>query len=252
VLRKTNITFIIVLSYEQYIFKRSMNLDIIIPTLNEKENLEALIPYLKKNISDSTNIYIVDSIESTNDMSNFFNDSNIHFIKSKCARRSIQMNEGASLGNGNVLLFLHADVRPPLKFEQFIQQELTKGYRMGFFSYKFDQSTLLMKINEYFTKYNGVFAGGGDQCQFFTRELFNTYKGYKNDLEIMEDFDMINRLRKNNEPYTIIKNPAIVSSRKYKKNSYFKVNLINFITFMKFKNNVCQKEIKAFYKKSLN
>jgi len=228
-----------------------MNLDIIIPTLNERENLKSLIPYLKTNMSNSTNIYIVDSIASTDNISNLFNDDSIHYIKSKYTRRSSQMNEGAAAGNGSTILFLHADVRPPVNFVQFIQQELTNGFRTGFFSYKFDKSNYLLKINEYFTKYDGPFAGGGDQCQFFTRELFNAYNGYKHEYEIMEDFEMIARLRKNNEPFTIIKDPATVSSRKYKNNSYLKVNLVNFITFLKYRNNVCPREIKAYYKNAL-
>jgi len=229
-----------------------MNIDIIIPTLNEKDNLKSLIPYLKENISKSTNIYVIDSVESKDDIMKLFVDSNIHFIKSKYSRRSIQMNEGAAAGSGDVLLFLHADVRPPENFEHSIQQELNKGIRAGFFAYKFDQSSFLLKINEFSTRFNGLFAGGGDQCQFFTRELFNACNGYRDDFEIMEDFDMTRRLRKGNEQFAIIKDPATVSSRKYKNNSYFKVNLINLITFLKFRNNVSPKELKAFYKKSLN
>jgi rSAM/selenodomain-associated transferase 2 len=251
-LKKTNITFIIVLIYGNKILKKFMNLDIIIPTLNEKENLLELLPFLKDHTSNTTKIYVVDSVQSSDNTSQLCQQHDITYLKSEFARRSIQMNEGAAMGKGDTILFLHADVRPPADFEKLISQEFTKGYKTGFFCYKFNPSSPLLKINEYFTKLNGIFAGGGDQCQFFRRYLFEQYGGYKEELEIMEDFEMIERLRHNKERLTIIKNPATVSARKYRDNSYLKVNLVNLISFIKYKKNVCPKEIKAYYKKSLN
>jgi len=150
------------------------------------------------------------------------------------------------------LLFLHADVKPPQGFENHIKGALANGFKTGFFSYMFDQSSFFLKINEYFTKYDGLFAGGGDQCHFFTRGLFTKMQGYKESQEIMEDFEMIDRLKKEGVQYTIIQNPATVSARKYKNNSYLWVNLINLITYIKFRTNVPASEIKDFYKRALN
>jgi len=229
-----------------------MNLDIIIPTLNEKENLMSLIRYLIDNTSNSTKIFIIDSIKSNDDVQQLCNHSKVQYKRSKYAGRSKQMNEGAQMGDGTALMFLHADVRPPKNFEQLILDKLKNGYNAGFFSYKFDNSSFLLKINEYFTNFDGKFAGGGDQCQFFTRQLFEEYNGYRDDFIIMEDFEMINRLRQNKESYAIIREPAKVSSRKYINNSYLKVNLINLMTFIKYNNNVSQEDLKDFYSKSLN
>jgi len=229
-----------------------MKLDIIIPTLNERENLIKIIPYLKENISLDTNVYVVDSVRSKDNSIEICLQHDIHYIKSNYACRSIQMNIGARASKGDCLLFLHADVVPPSQFQSHISNAINQGYKVGFFSYKFDSSSWLLKINSFFTRFDGMFAGGGDQCQFFTRDLFEKYNGYDEDCEIMEDFDMIKRLRNKNESLTIIKDPAIVSARKYKNNSYLKVNFINLMTFMKFKNNVSSKELKLYYNKSLN
>lgn len=229
-----------------------MHLDIVIPTLNERENLSSLIPFLETNISQSTNIYIVDSPKSTDRVSTLIDRRNVHYIRSQHTRRSSQMNEGARMGTGDTLLFLHADVKPPQGFENHIKGALANGFKTGFFSYMFDQSSFFLKINEYFTKYDGLFAGGGDQCHFFTRGLFTKMQGYKESQEIMEDFEMIDRLKKEGVQYTIIQNPATVSARKYKNNSYLWVNLINLITYIKFRTNVPASEIKDFYKRALN
>lgn len=229
-----------------------MKLDIIIPTLNERENLIKIIPYLKANTSINTKVYVVDSVRSKDNSSEICLQHDINYMKNDCACRSIQMNAGARAGDGDLLLFLHADVVPPTLFESHINVAIEQGYKAGFFSYKFDSKSWLLKINSFFTRFDGLFAGGGDQCQFFTRELFEKYNGYEENCEIMEDFEMIKRLRNGKEALTIIKDPAIVSSRKYVNNSYLKVNLINLLTFLKFKNNVNSKELKLFYNKSLN
>lgn len=231
---------------------QKLNLDIVIPTLNEEKNLSKILPFLKNNTCINTKCYVVDSVQSIDKSYDFCNKNGITYIKSQYARRSKQMNEGAAAGDGDILLFLHADVMPPPNFQNCIEKALREGYKAGFFSYKFDSSSLLLKINAFFTKFDGMFAGGGDQCQFFTRELFEKYNGYNEDYEIMEDFEMIDRLKDLNERITIIKNPAIVSARKYSKNSYFKVNYVNLMAFLKYKRNVSNCQLKEYYKQSLN
>lgn len=229
-----------------------LNLDIIIPTLNEEKNLSKIIPFLRNNTDINTKCYVVDSVQSTDKSYDFCNKNGINYIKSEFSRRSKQMNEGAEAGDGDILLFLHADVIPPPNFQFCIEKVLFEGYKAGFFSYKFDSSSFLLKINAFFTNFGGMFAGGGDQCQFFTRELFERYNGYKEDYEIMEDFEMIDRLKQKNERIAIIKNPAIVSARKYSKNSYLKVNYVNLVAFLKYKRKVSNCQVKEYYKQSLN
>ncbi len=231
---------------------RSRKLDIIIPTLNEEENLKKLLPYLKKHTSIDTKLYVIDSVQSTDNTRNICQEYDITYIKSNKAGRSIQMNEGAGASSGDILLFLHADVLPPVDFQKHILSAINEGYQAGLFAYKFDNNSLLLKINAFFTRFNGILAGGGDQCQFFTRTLFENNNGYKSEYEIMEDFEMIDRLKELNVPITIIKDPATVSARKYDNNSYLRVNIINLLAFIKYKRNVSSCELKKFYKKSLN
>lgn len=157
------------------------------------------------------------------------------------------MNEAAAKARGDILVFLHADVIPPSTFIKDISDTINEGFSYGYFSYKFEPSSFMLNINALFTHNNGLFAGGGDQIHFMTRELFLQMGGYDESYCIMEDFDFTRRVKKSGKPIKLIKNPAVVSSRKYKNNSWLKVNLLNLIAYFMFKMNFSPKKIRKLY-----
>jgi len=229
-----------------------MTLDIIIPALCESKNLAKLLPYLKNNSPcNNTNLIVVDSVLSDDDTEVLCKKHDTRYIKSKYAQRSLQMNEGAFNSNGEVLLFLHADVRPATDFYNQIKHAIAQDNKMGFFSYQFDSKSWLLKINASTTNKDGVFAGGGDQCHFFDRATFESLGGYSIKHKMMEDFEMMDRIRQLGIPFKIIDAPALVSARKYDHNSYLKVNIINLITFIKYRRNEDTAALRIFYKKWL-
>jgi hypothetical protein len=64
----------------------------------------------------------------------------------------------------------------------------------------------------------------------------------------MEDFEMIDRVKKNEIPYEIIETPVTVSARKYEKNSWLKINLINGFVFFSYRMGVSPKKLAKRYK----
>ena len=211
-----------------------MTLDIIIPTFNEYENLRILLPYLQNLIDKSrTRIIVVDAHCSDDDSASLFDEFNIEYHKTTKTSRASQLNYGARMGQSDALLFLHADVRPPDDFVAQIEQGL-RDYQYGLFGYKFSPSSTLLGINARATKKKSVFSGGGDQSLFISRSLFEESKGYNEEQVIMEDFELFDRLQKGGD-YALIQSPAIVSSRKYVKNSWLRVNLVNLLAFSLFR-----------------
>jgi hypothetical protein len=67
----------------------------------------------------------------------------------------------------------------------------------------------------------------------------------------IRDFEIIRRVRKLGVLYSIIQEPAMVSSRKYECNFYFWVNLINLLAFGAFLIGVSPLKLKNFYRKAL-
>lgn len=227
-----------------------MLLSIIIPVYNEQENLVKGLSFLCEQANKfPIEIIIANSPETTdNSLKICKNYDKVNVFNAPKKGRAAQMNFGASKAKGNVLLFLHADVQLPIDFYEQIKIAINTGNKAGFFAYKFDKETPFLKFNSSFTKRNGWFAGGGDQCQFFTKDTFKALNGFNEDFCIMEDFEMIDRVRNKKIPFKIIQSKATVSARKYQENSWLKVNIINGIVFLKYKFGVHPKKLRKTYK----
>ena len=232
-----------------------MEISIVIPAYNEKENVNLLIQQFEK--SDSPylkEVLVVDAADSEDLLEDApcFSFSKAHVIRSKATQRSLQLNEGAGCASGDVLYFVHADVRPPASCLEDIATSLLKGNDFGLFSYQFDSNSALLKINAYCTRFNGIFTGGGDQTFFIWKSRFEEAGGFSNQLEIMEDFELFWRLQRLGWDFEIIPHHVLVSARKYQDNSYLKVNIVNLITVLLFKMGYNQRKLKRFYKSALN
>lgn len=222
-----------------------MEFSIIIPTFNEFENLKRQKHFFKCVDLTHVEIIIADSVESIDDSNRI--DEPFEYINTHVSGRAKQMNVAAKMAQGKYLIFLHADVLPPPSFLDDINECIQAGFKFGFFAYSFNPSSPMLNINAFFTKFDGIFAGGGDQIHFIERQLFYALKGYNEKFCIMEDFEFIQRIKSNKIKYTIIQSKAQVSSRKYVQNSWLKVNVVNLIAFILFKLAVGPNYIKKIY-----
>lgn len=223
-----------------------MKLSVIIPTLNEAENIKELIPFLKKYGGDFiSEIIVVDGV-SKDDTYQIAKSLGAKVFKTSDRSRAIQMNLGASHATANTLFFVHADTRPIKSFAEDLQIALIKGYKAGCFRYRFDSETFLLKVNSWFTRYNGLFSGGGDQTLYITREFFNTLEGYDSKFCLMEDFELVKRIKRKTR-FHIIPKTMTVSARKYKENSWIRVQLANLFVFTLFHIGVAPEKLKKSY-----
>ena len=227
-------------------------ISIIVPAHNERENLEELLPMLI-DLSSGFPVEIIISVSSENsDDSEKIADSEIVTLF-RCAKkgRAAQMNCAVEVSRGDTLVFLHADVRPPGTFLEDIVSTLNGSFDAGFFSYRFDKKSFFLKINASFTSRDGMFTGGGDQCLFIKKKVFNDLGRFDEDQVLMEDFEFFERMKKNNVRYKIIKNDLIVSARKYRNNSYLRVNLSNMLLIVLFKLGYPAKKLRALHNRLL-
>jgi rSAM/selenodomain-associated transferase 2 len=230
-----------------------MSISIIIPTFNEAQRIQKLVNHLLENSTDDLlEIIVSDAAQSSdNTVAILQGIPKVQVFRAEATSRARQMNQAAALARGKILYFVHADVWPPTSYLSAINKALKPGNDFGFFSYQFDSGHPLLRLNGYFTRFNGIFTGGGDQTFFIRASIFKQMNGFKEDLVIMEDFEMFWRLKKTNIPYTIIRQDVRVSARKYEHNSYLKVSLVNFCTFFLFRMGYCPVKLKAFYSRSL-
>ena len=228
-----------------------MKLAVIIPTLNEESNLERLFSSIDLT-HDHVDFVVADAAKSNDNAAVLCKKNGVSYIKCNANGRAVQMNIAYQTFDADVYMFLHADVIPPIGFYEHIVDSVHQGFQMGFFAYNFSPTNRLLDINASFTHKDGIFAGGGDQCQFFTKDVLKKVGGYDIRYVIMEDFAMMRTIRRQKIPYTIIQNKAIVSSRKYENNSYLWVNAVNFFVYMAFLLGVSPLKLKKIYSKALS
>lgn len=206
-----------------------MKISIIVPTYNESAVIVELLNYLSDHAEDSVGeIFVVDG-NSSDDTVQKVRDAGYQCLISAEKGRAAQMNLGAKLTSCDILYFVHADSLPPKTYVSDILKEIKKGAESGCYRFKFNTNHPLLKINGWFTRFDSLMCRGGDQTLFIKRGVFEELNGFKN-YAIMEDFDMIQRLRERNT-FQIIPKDVVVSARKYDKNNYLKVNFINLVIF---------------------
>ena len=226
-----------------------MQLSIVIPTLNEAENIGKLILYLKQNSDDRLlEIIVVNAIKTSDNTAEVAKLAGANKVIHTDTGRAKQMNRGQSIAEGDIFYFIHADARPPVNYLDEIEKALSEGFKLGFFSYQHDSQCPLLKINGYCTRFDSIFTGGGDQTFFIKADTFTSIGRFDENCLIMEDFEIVERIRAVKIPYKIIKNDVIVSARKYTKNGYVRVNLSNLIVFIMYKFGCSQKRLVGTYR----
>ncbi|MFT6166994.1 MAG: rSAM/selenodomain-associated transferase 2 [Vicingaceae bacterium] len=227
---------------------KQTRLSVIIPTLNEAQNISELLSFLQKELKGVNHEVIVVDAQSSDQTAQISSKLGALVLTCNEKCRAQQMNEGAAIANGEILYFVHADSTPPNGFLDDIFQALAEGYDIGCFRFKFDSSNWLLKINSFFTKFDRDMFRGGDQTLFVKNLYFKSLGGYDASFRIMEEYDFLRKARQELK-FKIIPKDVIVSARKYEENSYFRVNLANLVVFTAYKWGVSQARLLKLYKK---
>ena len=224
-----------------------MKISVIIPTLNEGQCISKLIDHLKVNGGELLQEIVVSDAGSSDNTTSLAQSAGATTIS--CSRgRAIQMNDGAAIATGDILYFVHADCFPPPSFAEDICAEIRKGQQAGCFRFKFNSTKRLLRINAYCTRFKSLMFRGGDQSLFIRRDFFEEIGKFNESLKIMEDYDLIRRIRKKSS-FRIIPRKVIVSARKYDTHNYLVVNLTNLIVFQMYRLGCSQdRMLKTYYR----
>lgn len=176
-----------------------MRLSIIIPVLNEADGLPSLLEHLEEVRGRGTEVIVVDG-GSEDDSWQAASRAGVQVIRSERGRAR-QMNAGAAVAQGDILLFLHADTLLPPSAEQAIENVIQRAGGInenawGRFDVRISGRSMLLPVVAGLMNWRSCLTGiaTGDQAMFMTRRAFDSVGGFP-DQPLMEDVELSKRLR---------------------------------------------------------
>ena len=190
-----------------------MKLSFIIPTLNEETCIRSCLEPLQRFRKPGHEIILVDggSTDGTLEVVRPLVDKIILSERG----RARQMNAGAEIAGGEVLLFVHADTVLNMEIEVLLKEKIHSQRTWGRFDIRLSGSQSLLRVIEYFMNLRSRMTGiaTGDQVLFITRPLFLECGGFS-DIPIMEDIEFSSRLKRVCRPLCM-RARVITSSRRW-------------------------------------
>jgi len=195
------------------------DISIIIPVLHESARINALVEGIRSMSNDriAIEIIVVDGSPDADTLAALI-DPDVVRVRSRKGRAA-QMNIGATVARGKVMLFLHADTRLPKNAFQDILSALEDKHIVGgAFDLGIDSDLALFRITEQYVRLRTRFSRVpfGDQAIFLRSEYFKTMQGYQ-DIPIMEDVELMKRVRRNNDRIKIIPRRVMTSARRWER-----------------------------------
>ena len=175
-------------------------LSIVIPVLNEAATIEAALRALAPLRARGAEVIVVDggSADDTAALAKPFADAVIASERG----RATQMNAGAKVARGDVLLFLHADTRLPPDADRLVLEGLANAGRVwGRFDVAIQGRHPLLPIVAASMNARSRLTGiaTGDQAMFVTRKAFNAAGGFP-EIALMEDIALSQHLKRISPP----------------------------------------------------
>jgi rSAM/selenodomain-associated transferase 2 len=220
-------------------------ISVVIPVINEASNLEATLLQVLE--AENVEVIVVDggSQDETIAIAKSFG---VKVIPS-APGRAIQMNQGATIATGEILLFLHGDTLLPSGYDQMIQEGLGKpGVIAGAFELEIATQGWGIRWVERLVRARSRFFSFpyGDQAIFLKTSVFQTLGGFP-ELPIMEDFEFIQTLRKQGN-IIILPAAVITSGRRWQKLGIVKTTLINQMLILGYYAGVSPSQLARWYR----
>ncbi|ADE14043.1 glycosyl transferase family 2 [Nitrosococcus halophilus Nc 4] len=189
-----------------------MRISIIIPTLNEAAEIRGALQRLQPLRARGHEVIVVDGGSSDRTLSLAQPLADCLLVARR--GRGIQMNAGAKVAGGEILLFLHADTRLPKEAENAITAGLSRSqHKWGRFNVRLSGRSTWFRVIEWSMNWRSRLTGiaTGDQALFVEREVFVAAEGFP-EIPLMEDIVLSRRLKRFSWPLCL-SSTVKVSSR---------------------------------------
>ncbi|HKU47188.1 MAG TPA: TIGR04283 family arsenosugar biosynthesis glycosyltransferase [Burkholderiales bacterium] len=182
----------------------AQRLSIVVPALNEAPGIRAALEALAPLRARGHEVVVVDggSDDGTARLAGGLCDR----ILSAKKGRAVQMNAGAGVATGDVLLFLHADTRLPPQFA------IPQSSVWGRFDVRIEGRHPLLKVVAWSMNLRSRLTGiaTGDQAIFVRRDAFSGFA----EIPLMEDVEFCRRMKRVAQP-ACLREKVLTSGRRW-------------------------------------
>jgi len=173
--------------------RAALAISVVVPALNEADGIVDVLRSARQ--PGVGEILVVDG--GSQDATRSRAEAAADRVLSAPRGRAAQMNAGAAVARGDVLLFLHADTRLPVGFASAARGAIENGAIGGRFDVVLDGThrllPLIARLMNARSRLTGISTG--DQAIFVRRDVFRELGGFPA-LPLMEDVEFTRRLRR--------------------------------------------------------
>lgn len=194
-------------------------ISIITPVFNEEKNIKPFLTHLGS-LEGDFELILVDggSSDRTLHEAQDCRDDFSHILKilETCRGRAIQMNKGAEVAEGDILLFLHVDCSLEKDALKLIKKAIyEKNAIGGGFMQAFSSPDLFLKLGSAIGNFrvylNRIFYG--DYGIFMKKDIFWKIGGY-DEIPFLEDVEICRKAKRHGQLIQI-HSPIVTSPRRY-------------------------------------
>lgn len=164
--------------------------------------------------------------------------------------RAMQMNAGAAIATGEILVFLHGDTRLPCGYDQAIYKCLAQaGVVAGAFHLKIDEARWPLRLVEWGVRWRSRLwqLPYGDQAIFMSTHVFQQLGGFP-ELPIMEDFVLIQRAKQLGR-VAIAPAAVLTSNRRWQRLGVLQTTCINQLMLLGYHSGIAPGQLAQWYRR---
>ncbi len=228
---------------------RAGRISIIVPVLNEAAGIGPLLDHLERlQAEEPPEVILVDGSDE-GDTIRAVTRPGPKLLRS-ARGRARQMNAGAAAATGGVLLFLHADTRLPPDALPLIGRALEReDISGGAFDLQIESDRMFLKAVSRIASLRSRLTRipYGDQAIFLRKTLFQRIGGYP-EIPIMEDVELMRRVKKAGARIHLIPKAVRTSARRWEKEGVYRGTLRNLALIISFYLGVAPERLSRHYR----
>lgn len=221
---------------------------IIIPVFHESKLINTQLEAVKHLTTDEPfEIIVVDGSPTLDTLQVITNKT---IITASCLQgRGRQMNVGAAHASGDILVFLHADTTLPTNALLLIRKSLQNEQLVGgAFTLQIQSPRVSLRMIAAFSTLRSQItrAPYGDQVIFLRKSCFDAIGGYR-DIPLMEDVELMRRIKKKRGNIVILPTPVVTSARRWDQEGLYYTTLRDSIIIFLYWYGIPAEKLAKFY-----